>query len=81
VGIVDSKRLLDRHLVRITVTGRSATFGTASAGLWKAARTSGDGVGVEPQEARFALRIDFRPAAEDNANEVWDLVGAENLCH
>jgi hypothetical protein len=28
---------------------------------------------VQPQDARFAVRLEFRIAGSQNANEVWDL--------
>jgi Holliday junction resolvase RusA-like endonuclease len=64
----------DQHLVRIEVTGRPATFATAHEHAWKeAVRSAVAATGVQPQNARFAVRIDFRLAAARNANESWDL--------
>jgi hypothetical protein len=64
----------DRHLIRIEVAGRPATFATAHEQPWKdAVRAAIAATGVTPQSARFAVKIDFRLAAARNANEVWDL--------
>jgi hypothetical protein len=64
----------DHHLVRIEVTGRPATFATAHEHAWKEAVSSAVvATGAQPQNARFAVRIDFRPATARNANESWDL--------
>jgi hypothetical protein len=64
----------DRHLIRIEVTARPATFATAHERPWKeAVRAAVTASGVTPQNARFAVKIDFRLAAARNANEVWDL--------
>lgn len=66
--------MADRHLVRIEVAGRPATFATAHEHPWKeAVRTAVAATGVRPQNARFAVRIDFRLAPARTANEVWDL--------
>lgn len=66
--------MADRHLVTIEVAGRPATFATAHERPWKeAVRAAIAARGVRPQNARFAVRIDFRLAAARTANEVWDL--------
>jgi hypothetical protein len=63
-----------RHLVRIEVAGRPATFATAHERPWKEAVRAAVAVsGVRTQNARFAVRIDFRLAPARTANEVWDL--------
>lgn len=68
------ERMTDRHLVTIHVSGRPATFATAHEKPWKEAVRSAIVVsGVQPQDARFAVRLEFRLAAARNANEVWDL--------
>jgi Holliday junction resolvase RusA-like endonuclease len=64
----------DRHLVTIEVAARPATFATAYERPWKeAVRAAIAATGVKPQNARFAVQIDFRLATARNANEVWDL--------
>ncbi|MFI6744506.1 hypothetical protein ACIBI9_67685 [Nonomuraea sp. NPDC050451] len=66
--------MTDRHVVTIQVTGRPATFATAHEKPWKdAVRLAVAASGVEPQAARFAVRLEFRLVAARNANEVWDL--------
>lgn len=67
--------MTDAHLVTIQVTGQPATFATGEREiLWKqAVRAAVVASGVQPQEARFAVRIDFRLGVAHNANEVWDL--------
>ena len=66
--------MADRHLVTIEVAGRPATFATAHEGPWKeAVRAAIAATGVEPLNARFAVRIVFRLAIARSANEVWDL--------
>jgi hypothetical protein len=66
--------VVDRHLVRIEVTGRPATFATADEHPWKeAVRAAVAATGVRPRNARFAVRIEFRLAPARTANEVWDL--------
>ena len=58
----------------IEVTGRPATFATAHERPWKeAVRAAVAATGVQPLNARFAVRIVFRLAVARNANEVWDL--------
>src|SRR5215469_11367032 len=70
----NSSYMADRHLVRIEVAGRPATFATAQERPWKeAVRAAITASGVAPQNARFAVKIDFRLAATRSANEVWDL--------
>ena len=66
--------MADQHLVRIDVTGRPATFATAHEHAWKeAVRSAVAATGVQPQNARFAVRIDFRLTTARNASESWDL--------
>src|SRR5262245_35120144 len=66
--------MTDRHLVTIQVVGRPATFATAHEKPWKdAVRAAIAGSGVQPQVARFAVRVEFRLAAARSPNEVWDL--------
>lgn len=66
--------MTDAHLVTIDVTERPATFATASEKLWKqAVREAVAASGVQPRDARFAVRIDFRLGIPHNASEVWDL--------
>ncbi|MER6174422.1 hypothetical protein [Streptosporangium sp. NPDC001681] len=66
--------MTDRHVVTIQVTGRPATFATAHEKPWKdAVRSAIAASGVQPQDARFAVRLEFRLATARNANEVWDL--------
>jgi Holliday junction resolvase RusA-like endonuclease len=66
--------MTDAHLVTIEVTERPATFATASEKLWKhAVRAAVAASGVQPRDARFAVRIDFRLGVPRNASEVWDL--------
>jgi Holliday junction resolvase RusA-like endonuclease len=68
------ERMTDRHIVTIQVSGRPATFATAHEKPWKdAVRSAIAASGVQPQDARFAVRLEFRLAAARNANEVWDL--------
>ena len=73
-GPCDPNTVTERHLVTIEVAGRPATFATAHERPWKeAVRAAIAATGVKPQNARFAVQIDFRLAAARNANEVWDL--------
>jgi Holliday junction resolvase RusA-like endonuclease len=66
--------MTERHLVTIQVLGRPASFATAHEKPWKdAVRSAVAAASVPPQDARFAIRMDFRIAASKNANEVWDL--------
>jgi Holliday junction resolvase RusA-like endonuclease len=66
--------MTDAHLVTIEATGRPAAFATASEKLWKhAVRAAVTASDVQPQDARFAVRIDFRLGVPHNASEVWDL--------
>jgi Holliday junction resolvase RusA-like endonuclease len=66
--------MTDAHLVTIEVTERPATFATASEKLWKyAVRAAVAASGVQPRDARFAVRIDFWLGVPHNASEVWDL--------
>ncbi|MGJ6969981.1 hypothetical protein ACSDR0_49790 [Streptosporangium sp. G11] len=66
--------MTDRHVVTIQVTGRPATFATAHEKPCKdAVRSAIATSGVQPQEARFAVRLEFRLSMARNANEVWDL--------
>ncbi|MER5326761.1 RusA family crossover junction endodeoxyribonuclease [Streptosporangium roseum] len=66
--------MTDRHVVTIQVAGRPAAFATAHEKPWKdAVRSAIAASGVQPQDARFAVRLEFRLAAARNANEVWDL--------
>ncbi|MEV6038444.1 hypothetical protein AB0L65_45360 [Nonomuraea sp. NPDC052116] len=66
--------MTDRHLVTIQVTGRPATFATAHEKPWKdAVRSAVAASGVQPRDARFAVRLEFRLVSARNANEVWDL--------
>src|ERR1700722_7954124 len=52
-----------RHLVRIEVAGRPATLATAHERPWKeAVQAAVAASGVRPQNARVAVRIDFRLA-------------------
>jgi hypothetical protein len=68
------ERMTDRHIVTLQVTGRPATLATAHEKPWKDAVRSAVAVsGVQPQDARFAVRLEFRLATARNANEVWDL--------
>lgn len=56
--------MTDRHLVTLQVAGRPATFATAHEKSWKeAVRAAVIGSGVQPQGARFAVRMEFRLAA------------------
>lgn len=66
--------MTDRHIVTIQVSGRPATFATAHEKPWKdAVRAAVTESGVQSQDARFAVRLEFRLATARNANEVWDL--------
>ncbi|MEU8270771.1 hypothetical protein AB0B89_26895 [Sphaerisporangium sp. NPDC049002] len=68
--------MTDRHVVTVQVTGRPATltFATAREKPWRdAVRSAVAATGVQPQSARFAVRLEFRLAAARNASEVWDL--------
>jgi hypothetical protein len=66
--------MAEQHLVTIEVAGRPATFATAHEHPWKeAVRAAVAATGVQPRNARFAVRIVFRLAVARNANEVWDL--------
>lgn len=64
----------ERHLTTIEVSGRPATFATAGEATWKAAvRRAVAETGCQSQNARFAVRIDFRLGSARTAGEVWDL--------
>jgi hypothetical protein len=64
----------DRHLVTIEVAARPATFATVHERAWKEAVMAAIAASkVKPQNARFAVQIDFRLATARNATEVWDL--------
>jgi len=66
--------MTERHLATIQVVGRPASFATAHEKRWKAAvRSAVAAAEVQLQDARFAVRIEFRVAVSRNANEVWDL--------
>jgi Holliday junction resolvase RusA-like endonuclease len=66
--------MTERHLATIQVVGQPASFATAHEKPWKdAVRSAVAAAGVQPQDARFAVRMEFRVAVSQNANEVWDL--------
>lgn len=66
--------MAEQLLVSVDVHGRPATFATASEVAWKeAVRAAVAASGVQPREARFAVRIAFRTAPPRAAKEVWDL--------
>jgi hypothetical protein len=72
--------MAERHLVTIHVLGRPASFATAHEKPWKdAVRQAVAAAGIPPQDARFAVRMDFRVAAPKNVNEVWLLDNLINL--
>lgn len=66
--------MTDHHLVTLQVAGRPATFATAYEKPWKeAVRAAVTESGVQPHDARFAVRMEFRLATARTPNEVWDL--------
>lgn len=66
--------MAEQLLVCVDVRGRPATFATASEAAWKEAVRAAVAVsGVQPRDARFAVRIAFRTAPPRTAGEVWDL--------
>jgi Holliday junction resolvase RusA-like endonuclease len=63
-----------RHLVTIQAAGRPASYSTIHEKLWKdSVRAAVAATGAQPQNARFAVRLEFRVAAPQSANEAWDL--------
>ena len=59
------RSMTERHLVTIHVPGRPASFATAHEKPWKAAvRSAVAAAGIQPQDARFAVRMEFRVAVE-----------------
>lgn len=67
--------MAERHLVTVQVAGRPATYSTGQhEERWKEAiRAAVAETGVQPQDTRFAVRLEFRIAPGKIANEVWDL--------
>ena len=66
--------MVERHLVTIHVVGRPSSYSSSHEKPWKdSIRTAVAATGVQPQDARFAVRLEFRIAAPRTANEVWDL--------
>jgi Holliday junction resolvase RusA-like endonuclease len=66
--------MAERHLVTIQVAGRPASYSTNHEESWKeSVRKAVTATGVQPQNARFAVRLEFRVAAPESTNEVWDL--------
>jgi hypothetical protein len=66
--------MVEHHLVTIHVTGRPSSFSSSFEKPWKdAVRAAVTATGVQPTDARFAVRLEFRIAAPRNANEVCDL--------
>jgi Holliday junction resolvase RusA-like endonuclease len=67
-------RMAERHLVTVHVPGRPSSYSTAHEKPWKdSVRKAIAATGVQPQDARFAVRLEFRIAASQNVNEKWDL--------
>jgi Holliday junction resolvase RusA-like endonuclease len=51
-----------------------SSYSTAHEKPWKdSVRKAIAATGVQPQDARFAVRLEFRIAASQNVNEKWDL--------
>lgn len=66
--------MTERHLVTIQVAGRPASYFTTHEKPWKdSVRAAVAATGVQPQNARFAVRLEFRVAAPRSTNGVWDL--------
>jgi Holliday junction resolvase RusA-like endonuclease len=68
------ERMTEQHLVTIEVVGRPSSYSSAHEKPWKdSVRAAIAATGVRPQDARFAVRLEFRIAVATSANEVWDL--------
>lgn len=66
--------MTERHLVTIEVSGRPSSYSSVHEKPWKdAVRAAVGATGIQPRDARFAVRLEFRTAVAKNANEVWDL--------
>jgi Holliday junction resolvase RusA-like endonuclease len=66
--------MAERHLVTVYVAGRPSSYSSAHEKPWKdSVRKAVAAAGVQPQDARFAVRLEFRIAGSQSANEVWDL--------
>jgi Holliday junction resolvase RusA-like endonuclease len=66
--------MTEQHLVTIEVVGRPSSYSSAHEKPWKdSVRAAIAATGVRPQDARFAVRLEFRIAVAASANEVWDL--------
>jgi hypothetical protein len=66
--------MAERHLVTVHVSGQPASYSTAREKPWKdSVRKAVAATGVQPHDARFAVHLEFRIAASQNVNEVWDL--------
>jgi len=64
-----------RHVARLEVPGRPATYSTAGDRPWRAAvhEVVGRSDVTPPRGAVFAVRLDFRLPAPTRAGEAWDL--------
>ena len=61
-------------LLVLDVTGRPASYSSASEAAWKAAvRAAISETGRGPWTGRFSVSVEFRTPQARNANEVWDL--------
>lgn len=70
----ESGRMTRRHLARIDVEGRPATFATAGEKPWKdAVRRAVAGSGCAATSGRFAVELEFRLGEARRVSEVWDL--------
>ena len=66
-----------KHLVHVTVVGRTAAHATAAEAEWKEAVSNAiSHSGAVAHRARFAVRIVVRTPEAKTANEKWDI---ENL--
>lgn len=64
------------HLVTGYVCGRPSSYPTAHQEPWKdLVRKAVTTTGVQPQDARFAVRLEFRIPASRSVNKMWDLDG------
>jgi hypothetical protein len=74
-GLVDSSlKIADRSDAQPGCLGKPATFATAGEKSWQeAVRAAVAMAGIRPQDARFAVRMEFRVAAPRDGNEIWDL--------
>jgi Holliday junction resolvase RusA-like endonuclease len=67
-------RVMERHVVTIEVAGRPSGYSSAYEKPWKdAVRAAVAATGTRPQDARFAVCLEFRIAVVRNSNEALDL--------